>query len=218
MEQHEIMTVDEVAAFVRVSERTVYEWAQKGELPAGKLGSTWRFRRSDVQEWVDKRLGGTVRQAPQDAPKNSLDFLLKPENVVILDPGNKKEALDRLIDTLSRNPEILNPQDLRNGIYHREELMSTGIGQGLGIPHVRLDTVKNIVLAVGLSVEPIADYLTLDNGPVHLLFMIAAGKNQHAEHIKLLSSISSRFKEEKVRNKVLGAQTPEEAYNLIKTG
>ena len=53
---HEIMTIEEVAAYLRVSERTVYDWAQKGDLPGGKLGTTWRFKRNDVENWVNSRL------------------------------------------------------------------------------------------------------------------------------------------------------------------
>ena len=53
---HEIMTIEEVAAYLRVSERTVYDWAQKGDLPGGKLGTTWRFKREDVEHWVNSRI------------------------------------------------------------------------------------------------------------------------------------------------------------------
>ena len=56
---HEIMTIEEVAEYLRVSERTVYDWAQKGQLPGGKLGTTWRFKRTDIEHWVSSRLGAT---------------------------------------------------------------------------------------------------------------------------------------------------------------
>ena len=55
---HEIMTIEEVAAYLRVSERTVYEWAQKGDLPGGKIGTTWRFKSADIEKWVNDRLKG----------------------------------------------------------------------------------------------------------------------------------------------------------------
>ena len=50
----EILTIEEVARYLRVSERTVYDWAQKGKIPAGKLGFSWRFKRSDIQRWADE--------------------------------------------------------------------------------------------------------------------------------------------------------------------
>ncbi len=52
----EILTIEEVARYLRVSERTVYEWAQKGEIPAGKIGTVWRFKKDDIESWVDERL------------------------------------------------------------------------------------------------------------------------------------------------------------------
>ena len=65
---HEIMTIEEVAEYLRVSERTVYDWAQKGDLPGGKLGTTWRFKRSDVENWVNSRIS---QQTPSKTRRGS---------------------------------------------------------------------------------------------------------------------------------------------------
>ena len=54
-----IMTIEEVAEYLRVSERTVYDWASKGEIPCGKIGTAWRFKSSDIETWVNKLLGST---------------------------------------------------------------------------------------------------------------------------------------------------------------
>ena len=53
---HEIMTIEDVAKYLRVSERTIYDWAQKGILPGGKIGTTWRFKSADIQRWVNDKL------------------------------------------------------------------------------------------------------------------------------------------------------------------
>ena len=52
----DILTIEEVAKYLRVSDRTVYDWAQKGEIPAGKIGTVWRFKKSEVENWVNARL------------------------------------------------------------------------------------------------------------------------------------------------------------------
>ena len=52
----EIMTIEDVAKFLKVSERTVYDWAQKGEIPCGKLGTSWRFKRDEIENWVSRKL------------------------------------------------------------------------------------------------------------------------------------------------------------------
>ncbi len=67
MGKPEIMTLEEVADYLRISERTVYDWAQKGEIPCGKLGTAWRFKRSDIEAWVDRQLAAENKKQ-SDAP------------------------------------------------------------------------------------------------------------------------------------------------------
>ena len=59
----DILTIDEVANYLRVSERTVYDWAQKGEIPSGKIGTVWRFKKSEIEKWVNDRLSSSARPA-----------------------------------------------------------------------------------------------------------------------------------------------------------
>ena len=79
---HEIMTIEEVAEYLRVSERTVYDWAQKGQLPGGKLGTTWRFKRTDIEHWVSSRLGATPPAPASQTTTDSLKRILSPDRVV----------------------------------------------------------------------------------------------------------------------------------------
>ena len=51
--EEDILTIEEVAKYLRVSERTVYDWAQKGEIPSGKIGTVWRFRKADIERWIN---------------------------------------------------------------------------------------------------------------------------------------------------------------------
>ncbi|MEG2076843.1 MAG: PTS sugar transporter subunit IIA, partial [Victivallaceae bacterium] len=72
--------------------------------------------------------------------------------------------------------------------------MSTGIGFGLAIPHVRLASIKNICMAAAVVRNGVSDYETIDNEKVKLIFMIIAGENQHSSHLKLLSQLSAKLK------------------------
>lgn len=213
MPDHEIMTVEEVAAYLRVSERTVYEWAQRSEIPCGKLGSTWRFRRNEVEKWVNQRLG--QQPAPTKHTTASVAGLLRRENTLMFHEINKRDCLNALIDCLAKMPEVTDRTALERGINHREELMSTGIGLGLGVPHVRLESITDIAVAVAVSKTPIADYVSLDNQPVQVVFMIAAGREQHAQHIKLLSSLSFLFKNEQFRNSIIESKDADAIFNLL---
>ena len=213
MPQNEIMTIQEVAEYLRVSERTIYDWASKGQIPCGKLGSIWRFKRSEIERWVDKRLG--IEKAPSKPPSIFIKDLLSPERILLFDTTSKKEALTYLIDSLADTPEVKNKNNLNEEIFRRESLMSTGIGMGIGIPHVRLESVEDILMAVGISKSAIEDYESLDGKPVRMIFMVAAGKDQHTEHIKAIAAISSKLKDEHLRKSLLEAKNNTTVFNLL---
>ncbi len=145
----------------------------------------------------------------------SLAKVIKLERIVVLPKAGKAQVLDTLCDILGQTGEVTDPEDLRRGIYHRESLMSTGIGRGLGIPHVRLKSVSDIVAAVALVPTGIDDYVSMDTEPVKLVFMIAARDNQHAEHLRLLSLLSSSLKSDAFLKVLTSAPSPEALYQLL---
>ena len=213
MGEPEILTIEEVAKLLRVSERTVYEWAQKGTIPGGKIGTSWRFKRSDIERWIDEQL--STRKKKVIAHPVAVSDVLTPDRVVIMNSEHKENALRAIADVLSHAPEVKNHDELEKEIFHREELMSTGIGFGVGVPHVRLDSVSNLAMAVGVSRTDIADYGSLDGKPVRIICMIAAGRYQHARYIKLLAEISSILKEDSVRDELLSAPDAASVFDIM---
>lgn len=213
---HEIMTIEEIAAYLRVSERTVYEWAQKGDLPGGKLGTTWRFKREDVENWVNSRLSSkTARPIP--VVKKGSGTLLTTDRVVILEETDKKSVLTMLVDLLATSPMVKNRDELLNGIFAREELMSTGIGFGVGVPHVRIDSISDLVMAVAVCKRPISGYSSLDGQPVQIVCMLAARSDQHTKYIRTLSAVSGRLKDEDTRKRIIASDDPLCIYSQLIT-
>ena len=214
---HEIMTIEEVAEYLRVSERTVYDWAQKGQLPGGKLGTTWRFRRADIENWVNIQLGKSAPAASASTLQSEhlLSSLLIPERVVFIEGGEKENALKILCAVLATSAVIPNEEELVEAIFQREKLMSTGIGFGVGVPHVRLDGVSDLVMALGIAREPLADYESLDDVPVQIVCMVAASKTQHPQYIRTLSAISSCLKDAAVRQRLIASTDVRSAYTLF---
>ncbi len=210
---HEIMTIEEVAEYLRVSERTVYDWAQKGQLPCGKLGTTWRFKRSDIEGWVNQQLGAPKTSVFQG--EGLLSKILSPDRVVFLEDCGKENALKTLCAALATSPLIQSEEELSEAIFKREKLMSTGIGFGIGVPHVRLPSVADVVMALGIAREPIADYQSLDEVPVQIICMVAAGSTQHPEYIRTLSVLSSRLKGESVRKALIASPDAMSALTLF---
>ncbi len=210
-----ILTIEEVAKYIKVSERTVLDWAQKGDIPAGKLGNVWRFKKSEIDRWINNRLENNKKKEQE---LSDLQHLLAPERVLITDFSTKRDILTALIHNISRAPQIKNAKKLEEAIWEREKLMSTGIGLGIGIPHVRIYDVSDIVVSVAINKTDIIDYQALDNTPVRIVFMVAAAYNQHAEYLKLLASISSLLQEDMFRKELLTADSPEKAFSMLTKG
>ena len=213
MIDEDILTIDEVAKYLRVSERTVYDWAQKGEIPSGKIGTVWRFKKSELEQWVNDRL--SANKLVLLSGNIQLETIISPDRIIYLDYSAKKDALLALADNISTAPQIKNKQELAQEILKREELMSTAIGRGIAIPHVRLSSITDLVVSVGISRTDIMDFGALDDEPVRLLFMIAAAYNQHAYYLQTLSFFSARLKTKDLRDALLVSKTPQEAYSIL---
>jgi len=209
----DILTIEEVARYLRVSERTVYDWAQKGEIPSGKIGTVWRFKKNEIERWVNERLSSNRSAGVFSVVQ--IQNILSPDRILFLNYSNKRDALVALAENLASAPQIKSRQELVAEILRREELMSTAIGRGIAIPHVRLSSVTDLVVSVGVSQTDIIDFQSLDDVPVRLLFMIAAAYNQHAYYLQTLSFFSSKLKNSDLRGALIGAKTPQEVYSLL---
>ena len=144
-----------------------------------------------------------------------LKNIFHEENCLILQESTKTEALMEMIESLSSTGKIASGEDLQREIFYREQLMSTGIGMGIGVPHVRFKGISEPVAALGISPPGIEDYGSIDNEPVKLIVMILVGENQHKQHIRLLSQIMERLKDDDKRNALMKATTHKEIYELI---
>ncbi|MCR5762283.1 MAG: PTS sugar transporter subunit IIA [Treponema sp.] len=208
-----ILTIDEVAKYLRVSERTVYEWAQKGEIPSGKIGTVWRFKKSEIEKWVNDRLGSSKVDVVDVSVQ--LKNILSPDRIVFLNHTTKHDALIQLTDNLATAPQVKDAAELQKEILKRESLMSTSVGRGIAIPHVRLASVTDLVLSVGISKVDIIDFEPVDDVPVRLLFMIAAAYNQHAYYLQTLSFFSSKMRNSELKDSLMSVENPLDAYNLL---
>jgi len=216
MIEDSILTIEEVARYLRVSERTVYDWAQKGEIPCGKIGTVWRFKKTEIESWVNERL--SVNRLSPQLSSVQVETILSADRILFLDYSTKRDALLALAQNLASAPQIKNVGELTLEILKREELMSTAIGRGIAIPHIRLHSITDLVVSLGISRCDIIDFQPLDDEPVRLMLMIAAAYNQHAYYLQTLSFFSARLKNRDLRDALLQTQSPQEAYDLLVNG
>ncbi|MFC1539279.1 PTS sugar transporter subunit IIA [Candidatus Latescibacterota bacterium] len=145
----------------------------------------------------------------------NISELLNIHRIKDLQSNSKDEALAEMIKLVSDSPEVTSPQALLRAIKYRENIISTGVGLGIAIPHAKISSVTDFVVALGRSKEGI-QYQSLDNKPVHLIFLIAASDTQGNEFLKILAKISSIFKNPANIKKVRDAKSPENILSLLK--
>lgn len=137
------------------------------------------------------------------------------EKLVILSSATTKtEVLTELSEVMAKDVG-LSSEDLLKAVLAREKLMSTGIGQGLAVPHVRLSTLKKPAIAVAVIREGVSDYVSLDASPVHIIILIAAPQGQHETYVRLLAQTVDVLKSEDVRQAIIDATTPLVVYEKL---
>ncbi len=131
-------------------------------------------------------------------------------------PGNtKNEVIDAMIDLVASSPKVMDKEKVRKAIFEREEIMSTGVGNGFAIPHGKTEAVSDIVAAFAVTAQPI-DYQSLDEKPVRLVFLLVGKDNLVGPHIKLLSRISRLMNKEEFRRRLLDMKSPREILEAFR--
>lgn len=214
------LSVKDAAKLLEVSEKTLYRWIKDGSVPAYRINEQIRFNRVELLEWA------TSRKIPLDP-----DILTEPESGGMRLPAvsealrsggvlyrvegrDKKEVLEEVVDHL-RLPDEVNRAFLLKVLLAREALGSTGVGDGIAIPHVRNPIVLHVArpsITLAFLEHPI-DFGALDGKPVSILFTMISPTVR--AHLHLLSRLAFVLRDPNVR-KVLGkAGTREEIFLAI---
>ncbi|MDR2510605.1 MAG: PTS sugar transporter subunit IIA [Spirochaetaceae bacterium] len=208
-----LLTLEDVAKYLRLPAKTVEEWAENGEIPSGRFGNELRFKKQEIEAWVDSRFSFPVK--PPEFQREHLKSILAEDRIIFIEQTKKHDALLELAENLAVAPQVKNRDEFIKGILSREELMSTAIGKGIAIPHIRLASVTSLVVSVGISRSFFDGFVALDDEPVRLLFMIAAASTQHAYYLQALSYFSRLLKNDKLRGALFSAETCREVYDII---
>lgn len=144
------------------------------------------------------------------------DFVVRDAIVVDLQAVGKEDAIREIVRSLQKAGR-LNEGDLDSvsrAILGREELGSTGIGQGVAVPHTRHPTVDRLIGTVALSKSGV-DFAALDGEPVDIFFLLISPPNQPGDHLRALENISRHLKDERFVNFLRQAKTREAVIDLL---
>jgi len=141
------------------------------------------------------------------------------KNNIIIKSGAKDRwsLLEEMIELSIRNKEIQkeDKESVLKALVEREKSMSTGIGNGVAIPHCTTGKVHEISIIMGISERGI-DFKAIDNNPVRIIILILVPKNKLTQHIKTLANIAKMMSDEQLREKILSLKTADSLFKLLK--
>jgi fructose-specific phosphotransferase system IIA component len=144
-----------------------------------------------------------------------LTEILKPQNIKVpVEAKTKTEAIGELVNLLAANGEVTDAKKVLDAVLERESTRTTGIGNGLAIPHGKCNGTDHLVMAIGRPATPI-DFQAIDGRPVTLIWLLSSPPDKTGPHIHALARISRLMTIEKFRQTLLAAQTAQELYDAI---
>jgi PTS system nitrogen regulatory IIA component len=220
-EDKKIMTLAEMADYLKVARRSLLKMAERGDIPAAKVASQWRFMRSVVDDWLitkmrtlpDRELEKLIDSEKLPVP---LSALLDPELVrTDIEDVGVKRILEMLTDLLMRQNLLASSKDFVEKLADREEMVSTAIFPGIAIPHVRKPEecpVSEPRIVIGVSRDGV-DFNSLDGKPTFLFCLICA--NQVLLHLKIIAELALVFRQPKLIDKLRTAADPNRILDIF---
>lgn len=144
-----------------------------------------------------------------------LTQILQPTCIKVpLEGKDKTSVISELIDLLDAAGLLLDKKTTAQAVFMREQTHSTGIGSGIAIPHGKCRGVRELVMAVGITHEPI-DFESVDGKPVAIVILLVSPADQTGPHIQALAKISRLMLDEQFRQALENASTADEVYQLL---
>ncbi len=141
--------------------------------------------------------------------------VLKPEYIKIpLTETTKEGVIQELIDVLGTHQVFSTPEAVLKAVLEREKIMTTGVGNGVAIPHCKHTSCPTFAIAMGVHPHGV-DFESIDNQPAHLIFLLVGPEDKPGLHIRLLSRISRIISRKEVRDKLMQQTSPQEIYAIL---
>jgi fructose-specific phosphotransferase system IIA component len=149
------------------------------------------------------------------APMRLQDYLPASHIIKNLQNTNKIEIIEELLQQMQKL-NLLTDYDLAlNDTLNRESYLSTGLENGLAIPHAKTDAINELAMVFGRTVDGV-DFQSLDGKPAHLIFLVLSPRNVSGPHIQALAVISRNIKESAIRDQIVQANSADEIADIIK--
>jgi excisionase family DNA binding protein len=216
-----IMTLGEVADYLKVGEKSVLRMVRRGELPAAKVASQWRFVRAMVDDWLMARMqtaspAALLAVIGQQGVVPLARLLSEPFIRLDLVPGTKRAILEQLVAPLGEHSIVSDAAGFVGGLLDREELVSTAVGSGIALPHLRNpeDCPPGAARLVFGHCRQGTDFCALDGAPTRLFFLLCIA--DEAVHLMVLARLALILRDSNVVARLLAAASPREVEALLR--
>lgn len=144
-----------------------------------------------------------------------IDFINEKNVMIDITETDKEKLLCYMVDRLAKNDSISDYKEVEKAILAREQLMSTGVGNGIAIPHAKTIAVESITIAIAVLKKGI-NYKAVDKKKVHIIFMLLSPKNAASENLKVLTTIAKLLRSNQVFiDKLINSEDTKEIIELI---
>ena len=215
----DLITLKQVADRLQLSERTLYRLLQRGELPGRKVGGQWRFRMSEIDYWLDIRLGRMrspdLHRLESEAPLSLSQALATVNALIKVPPGTRREVVTAFVTSVEY-PEPVDRAVLAARVWEREELSSTATVDGVAFLHTARWESRMLVqaplAALGRLPAPV-DFGAVDGTPTDLLVLLLAPDDR--THLTLLAKAARLCRDPVLLAGLRAAPTGREIVRLI---
>lgn len=215
------LSVRDAARILNVSEKTIYRWISQGSLPAYRVNEQYRFHRAELLEWATSRrinVSPEIFHEPEAtaAPLPGVAEALQAGGIFYRVAGSDRESVLRAIVDIMRLPDAVDRDFLLKVLLAREDLGSTGVGDGIAIPHVRNPIVLHVASpTVTLCfLEKPVDFRAIDGKPVGALFTLVSPTVR--AHLHLLSRLAFLLRRPGMKGLIEGQASREEILDRVR--
>lgn len=219
-----LMTLAEIAGYLKVAEKTVLRMIQKDEIPCVKIASQWRFDKGLIDDWIISKMRHTetdelTQLMQKDADSVPLSRLTAEEFIITdLSPGDPETLLRELSKPLVDAGLVDDHAAYVSKLISRENMISTSLGKGVAMPHIRNpkeNTSSRPLIVIGICREGI-EFDAIDNQPVKLFFLIYT--NNEIAHLRIISKVNTFLRNNVEFNDFLTAKTPKDVLRILIKG
>ncbi len=217
----DIMTLSEVAQYLKLAEKTVLRMVHRGSIPAVKIASQWRFLRSVINEWLltqqnfpaHNDLATLIQSESELVP---LARIIDEDYIILnLKPGTKEEILRQLIAPLANRDIVKNEEWFLKKLLYREQLASTAMGRAVAFPHLRrLSENPKGAPPVLLGICPEGtDFAAFDHLNTQLFFLLSS--ESEVIHLRIMARLTAMLQKKRIVVRLTAAKSKEEVINIL---